>query len=86
MDKMDDFEKNFFLKREVKDLKKQVRDLMSGEEIRKKNFEIGVLKSEISELEDKIKRMRTLDQKNSKKQLRNRIRELKLINKKIKNG
>ncbi|WP_372937542.1 hypothetical protein [Seonamhaeicola sp.] len=72
--KLTDFEKNLFLKKEVKELKQKIKDLTNGEEIKKLNLEIGFLKSELSEVKDKLVRFRNWNQKNGKQKLKLKVK------------
>lgn len=49
-----DFEKNLFLRSEVKELKKIISEYKSGSILKEKDLEIGMLKSERDELRDKV--------------------------------
>src|SRR5690606_38628915 len=49
-EKMTDFERNLFLKRQVKELKEAIKKLLNNNEIKKRDFRIGEMQSEIDEL------------------------------------
>ena len=54
-EKMTDFERNLFLKRQVNELLEQLKKYTSGQEIRKRDFIIGQMQSEIDELKYNLK-------------------------------
>lgn len=51
--RLSDFEKNLFLKKQIKEMDAEIKRLKSGEYLREKEVEIGKLTAEIHHLQDK---------------------------------